>query len=85
MAESFLGVSGRLVGPAAFKAVVTAVRPSSGGFDSLPLPFLGQACQAMTCVDKLRQMMSSGPSESLFGDFESQRSQCHPMTRDALK
>ena len=85
MAERFLGVSGRLVGPAAFKAVVTAVRPSSGGFDSLPLPSLDEACQAMTCTDKLRQMMSSGPSECHSRDLESERCQCHPMTRDALK
>ncbi len=34
-----LGVSGRLVGPAAFKAVEAAVRPSPGGFDSHPLPY----------------------------------------------
>ena len=42
MAECFLGVSGRLVGPAAFKAVEAAVRPSPGGFDSHPLPFLAR-------------------------------------------
>ena len=33
-----MGVSGHLVGPAAFKAVETAARPLSGGFDSHPLP-----------------------------------------------